>query len=72
MLFKYVISFILILASTLMIDSTQENNKSVKLVTSVSGHSRSLYSDPISFISGHTNKQTDIFGYYIIDYCPGL
>jgi hypothetical protein len=27
MLFKYVISFILILASTLMIDSTQENNK---------------------------------------------
>ncbi len=27
MLFKYIISFILILASTLMIDSTQENNK---------------------------------------------
>jgi hypothetical protein len=57
---------------------------SVKLVTSTkvvtgksgyfgkSGHSRSLYSDPISFISGHTNKQTDIFVYYIIDYCPGL
>ncbi len=43
---------------------------SVKVVTSVSGHSRSLYSDPISFISGHTNK--DIFGYYIIDYCPGF
>ncbi len=36
-----------------------------------SGHSRSVYSDPISYISGHTyvthTKQTHIFRYYIIE-----